>query len=210
MSQHVPVIVVGGGQAGLSVSWHLQQHGTPHLVFERQRAMHAWRERRWDAFCLVTPNWQCQLPGWPYRGDDPDGFMVKAEILDYLDGFLQHVKPPLREGVAVTRVRPGADGGYTVGTSAGDFTADAVVVASGGYDLPIVPAWAKALPADVLQLHSEQYRNPQALPPGAVVVVGCGQSGAQIAEDLHLAGRRVLLAPGPHRAARASTAARTW
>jgi putative flavoprotein involved in K+ transport len=194
---HVPVIIVGGGQAGLSVSWHLRQRGVEHLVFERQRAMHAWRERRWDAFCLVTPNWQCQLPGWPYRGNDPDGFMVKHEILDYLDGFLTHVNPPLREGVAVTRVRPRAEGGYAVRTGAGDFTADAVVVASGGYDLPIVPAWAKALPSDVMQLHSEQYKNPQALPPGAVLVVGCGQSGAQIAEDLHLAGRRVLLATGP-------------
>ena len=197
MSTHVPVIVVGGGQAGLSVSWHLQQRGIAHLVFERHRAMHAWRERRWDAFCLVTPNWQCDLPGWPYRGDDPDGFMVKSEILDYLDGFLKHVQPPLREGVAVTRVLPRADGSYAVSTSAGEFTADAVVVASGGYDLPIVPPWAQALPAEVKQLHSEQYKNPQALPPGGVLVVGCGQSGAQIAEDLHLAGRQVFLATGP-------------
>ncbi len=196
-THHVPVIIVGGGQAGLSVSWHLQQRGVEHLVFERKRAMHAWRERRWDAFCLVTPNWQCQLPGWPYRGNDPDGFMVKAEILDYLDGFLQHVKPPLREGVAVTRVRRRDEGGYAVSTSVGQFTADAVVVASGGYDQPIVPAWAQQLPADVLQLHSEQYKSPQSLPPGAVLVVGCGQSGAQIAEDLHLAGRKVLLATGP-------------
>lgn len=197
MTTHVPVIIVGGGQAGLSVSWHLQQRGIQHLVFERKRAMHAWRERRWDAFCLVTPNWQCQLPGWPYRGNDPDGFMVKADILDYLDGFLKHVAPPLREGVAVTRVRQRCDGGYAVNTSAGEFTADAVVVASGGYDVPIVPGWAQLLPHDVLQLHSEQYKNPPSLPPGAVLVVGCGQSGAQIAEDLHLAGRKVLLATGP-------------
>jgi putative flavoprotein involved in K+ transport len=197
MPQHLPVIVVGGGQAGLSASWHLQQQGIEHLVFERKRAMHAWRERRWDAFCLVTPNWQCALPGWPYRGDDPDGFMVKSEILAYLDGFLQHVNPPLREGVAVRRVAPRAEGGFSVSTSAGDFTADQVVVASGGYDQPIVPGWAAQLPPDLLQIHSEQYKNPQALPPGAVLVVGCGQSGAQIAEDLHLAGRQVVLATGP-------------
>jgi putative flavoprotein involved in K+ transport len=197
MTPHVPVIVVGGGQAGLSVSWHLQQRGIEHLVFEKQRAMHAWRERRWDAFSLVTPNWQCQLPGWPYRGDDPDGFMVKDEILAYLDGFLRHVNPPLREGVAVTRVLPRPGGGHAVSTSAGEFTADAVVVASGGYDVPIVPPWAADLPGEVLQCHSEQYKNPQSLPPGAVLVVGCGQSGAQIAEDLHLAGRQVHLATGP-------------
>jgi putative flavoprotein involved in K+ transport len=200
MTPHIPVIVVGGGQAGLSVSWYLQQQRIEHLVFERKHAMHAWRERRWDAFCLVTPNWQCQLPGWPYRGGDPDGFMKKPEILAYLDGFLQHVNPPLREGVSVRRVRPRAEGaerGFAVSTSAGEFTADEVVVASGGYDQPIVPGWAEKLPAEVLQLHSEQYKNPQALPPGAVLVVGCGQSGAQIAEDLHLAGRRVILATGP-------------
>jgi putative flavoprotein involved in K+ transport len=197
MNHHLPVIVVGGGQAGLSVSWWLQQRGIEHAVFEKRRAMSAWRERRWDTFCLVTPNWQCQLPGWPYRGNDPDGFMKKDEILAYLDGFLQHVKPPLREGVAVRRVAPRPQGGFSVNTSAGDFSADQVVVASGGYDQPIVPDWADRLPAGVLQIHSEQYQNPPSLPPGAVLVVGNGQSGAQIAEDLHLAGRTVHLATGP-------------
>lgn len=197
MTPHLPVIIVGGGQAGLSVSWYLQRHGIEHLVLEKRRAMSAWRDRRWDSFCLVTPNWQCQLPDWPYRGDDPDGFMVKDEILAYLDGFLRHVNPPLREGVTVRRVRPRDGGGFEVATSAGDFTADAVVVASGGYDEPIVPPWAASLPEGIVQVHSEQYRNPQSLPPGAVLVVGCGQSGAQIAEDLHLAGRRVVLATGP-------------
>jgi putative flavoprotein involved in K+ transport len=197
MIPHIPVIVVGGGQAGLSISWHLQQRDIEHLVFERQRAMHAWRERRWDNFCLVTPNWQCQLPGWPYRGSDPDGFMVKHEIIEYLDGFLQHMNPPLREGVTVLSVTPRDGEGFRVVTSAGVWTADQVVAASGGYDLPIVPDWAERLPGDVVQLHSEQYRNAQQLPSGAVLVVGCGQSGAQIAEDLHLAGRRVVLATGP-------------
>jgi putative flavoprotein involved in K+ transport len=197
MTPHLPVIVVGGGQAGLSVSWYLRQAGIEHLVFERRRAMHAWRERRWDAFCLVTPNWQCDLPGWPYRGDDPHGFMVKEQIIEYLDGFLRHVNPPLREGVRVLRVTPREGGGFDVLTSEGAWTADHVVVASGGYDLPIVPGWAAALPERVQQLHSEQYRHPGALPDGAVLVVGCGQSGAQIAEDLHLAGRQVVLATGP-------------
>ena len=197
MTAHVPVIIVGAGQAGLCVSWQLQRHGIEHLVLEKKQAMHAWRDRRWDTFCLVTPNWQCQLPDWPYRGSDPHGFMVKQEILAYLDGFLQHVRPPLREGVTVRSVMPRAEGGFDVHTSAGDYRADAVVVASGGYDAPIVPDWAQQLPADVLQLHSEQYRNPASLPAGAVLVVGCGQSGAQIAEDLHLAGRQVVLATGP-------------
>ncbi len=194
---HIPVLIVGGGQAGLSVSWCLKQRGIAHVVLEKHRAMHVWRERRWDNFCLVTPNWQCQLPGWPYRGDDPHGFMTKPQILAYLDGFLRHVAPPLREGVAVRHVRPRAGGGFEVHTSAGDWTADQVVVASGGYHTPIVPPWAAALPPELLQIHSEQYRSSAQLPPGAVLVVGCGQSGAQIAEDLHLAGRPVHLATGP-------------
>ncbi|MBT9488527.1 MAG: MSMEG_0569 family flavin-dependent oxidoreductase [Rubrivivax sp.] len=194
---HIPVLIVGGGQAGLSVSWCLKQRGIAHVVLEKHRAMHVWRERRWDNFCLVTPNWQCQLPGWPYRGDDPHGFMTKPQILDYLEGFLRHVAPPLHEGVAVQRVRPREGGGFEVHTSAGDWTADQVVVASGGYHTPIVPPWAAALPPEVLQIHSEQYRSTTQLPPGAVLVVGCGQSGAQIAEDLHLAGRPVHLATGP-------------
>lgn len=194
--QHRDVIVVGGGQAGLSVSHYLQQKRIDHLVIEKSQPMHAWRTQRWDAFCLVTPNWQCKLPGWDYQGDDPHGFMKKDEILAYLEGFKQHVNAPLLEGVAVKRVAPRRQGGFEVSTSDGEFTADQVVVASGGYHQPIIPRMAERLPADILQIHSEQYRNPQSLPEGAVLVVGCGQSGAQIAEDLHLAGKQVILATG--------------
>lgn len=191
------VVIVGGGQAGLSMSYWLQQRGIGHVVFEKQRAMHVWQTRRWDNFCLVTPNWQCQLPGHPYRGDDPHGFMRKAEIVEYLEGFRRAVNAPLREGAAVTRVRPLGEGaGFEVTTSAGTCRAAQVVVASGGYDVPIVPAMAQRLPPHVLQLHSHAYRNAEALPAGAVLVVGSGQSGAQIAEDLHLAGRQVVLAAG--------------
>ncbi|MFT3957250.1 MAG: MSMEG_0569 family flavin-dependent oxidoreductase [Piscinibacter sp.] len=190
------VVIVGGGQAGLSLSYYLQQRGIGHLVFEKQRAMHAWQDARWDNFCLVTPNWQCQLPGHPYRGDDPHGFMRKHQIAEYLEGFRRLVDPPIREGVAVTRVAPRDDGLWTVTSSDGECTAGQVVVASGGYHLPIVPAMAQRLPASIVQMHSEQYRNAESLPPGAVLVVGAGQSGAQIAEDLHLAGRRVILAAG--------------
>ncbi|MFK8252479.1 MSMEG_0569 family flavin-dependent oxidoreductase [Ancylobacter terrae] len=193
---HYPVIIVGGGQAGLSTSYHLTQRGIGHLVFEKERAMHAWETQRWDSFCLVTPNWQCDLPGHPYQGDDPHGFMVKEQILGYLKGFRAVVDPPIREGVAVTRVSPRGGGGFHVATSDGEYTADQVVVASGGYREPIIPAMAARLPAGIAQLHSEQYRNPQSLPDGAVLVVGSGQSGAQIAEDLHLAGRKVHLAVG--------------
>ncbi|MCZ2839549.1 MSMEG_0569 family flavin-dependent oxidoreductase [Modestobacter sp. VKM Ac-2985] len=193
---HVPVAVVGGGQAGLSLSWHLVQRGIEHVVLERDTIAHEWADARWDTFCLVTPNWQCQLPGWPYRGDDPDGFMVREEVVAFVRDYAASFSPPVHEGVAVTRLAPAAEGGYTLGTSAGELTADQVVLAVGGYHVPVVPPYAAALPPHVVQLHSQQYRSPSRLPDGDVLVVGTGQSGAQIAEDLHLAGRRVHLAVG--------------
>ncbi len=193
---HYGVLVIGGGQAGLSVSYYLKQAGIDHLVVEKNALTHTWREQRWDAFCLVTPNWQCALPGYPYRGDDPHGFMKKDEIIAYLDGFIAHVHAPVLERTEVKRVKQRDDGVYAITTTHGDFTADQVVVASGGYHTPIVPRLAERLPAGIVQLQSSAYRNPQALPEGAVMVVGTGQSGAQIAEDLHLAGRKVVLAVG--------------
>ncbi|WP_434106738.1 MSMEG_0569 family flavin-dependent oxidoreductase [Paraburkholderia caffeinilytica] len=193
---HYSVLVIGGGQAGLSVSYYLKQAGIGHLVVEKNTVTHTWRQQRWDAFCLVTPNWQCALPGYPYPGDDPHGFMKKDEIIDYLDGFIAHVDAPVIEHAEVKRVKQRDDGVYTIVTTQGDFTADQVVVASGGYHTPIVPRLAERLPASVVQLQSSAYRNPQALPEGVVMVVGTGQSGAQIAEDLHLAGRKVVLAVG--------------
>ncbi|MCJ8142537.1 MSMEG_0569 family flavin-dependent oxidoreductase [Ancylobacter sp. A5.8] len=195
-SPHLPVLIIGGGQAGLSTSYHLRQRGIDHLVLEKHRAMHAWSTQRWDNFCLVTPNWQCDLPGHPYPGSDPDGFMKKDEILAYLAGFRAAVAPPIREGVSVTRVARRPQGGFEVATSDGSYTADKVVVASGGYHQPVVPRMAERLPASIAQIHSAQYRNAEQLPEGAVLVVGSGQSGAQIAEDLHLAGRKVHLAVG--------------
>ncbi|MDR7035844.1 putative flavoprotein involved in K+ transport [Methylobacterium sp. BE186] len=194
--RHVPVAIVGGGQAGLSVSYHLKQRGIDHLVFEKKTAAHTWATQRWDTFCLVTPNWQCDLPGHRYDGPDPDGFMKKDEIVAYLQAFVAKVNPPIREGVAVTRVERREDGIFSVQTSEGDYTANEVVVASGGYHTPIIPRMAEKLPGAITQIHSNQYRNPGQLPEGAVLVVGSGQSGAQIAEDLHLAGRKVHLAVG--------------
>jgi putative flavoprotein involved in K+ transport len=197
---HHSVIIVGGGQAGLSASYYLQAQGIDHLLLEKNSLTHAWRHQRWDAFSLVTPNWQCALPGYrygiEYPGTDPHGFMVKDEINAYLAGFVAKVNAPALEGVTVRRVVPRSHGGYDVHTSKGEFTADQVIVASGGYHTPIIPRLAERLPADIAQIHSEQYRNPQSLPEGNVLVVGSGQSGAQIAEDLHLAGRKVFLAVG--------------
>ncbi|HIQ55018.1 FAD-dependent oxidoreductase [Pseudomonas abyssi] len=193
---HHSVIIIGGGQAGLSASYYLQQQGVDHLLLEKSALTNAWRTQRWDAFCLVTPNWQCQLPGYPYAGDDPHGFMKKDEIIAYLDGFIEMVNAPCRTGVTVQQVKPRAQGGYLVRTSDGEFTADQVIVASGGYQVPIIPRLAERVPTEIKQIHSEQYRNADLLPEGNVLVVGSGQSGAQIAEDLHLAGRKVFLAVG--------------
>ncbi|WP_189690380.1 MSMEG_0569 family flavin-dependent oxidoreductase [Pseudorhodoferax aquiterrae] len=189
------VVIVGGGQAGLSLSHYLQAQGLDHVVFEKHRALHSWSTQRWDNFCLVTPNWQCALPGHPYAGDDPHGFMKKEQIVQYLAAFRKSVDAPLREGVAVQQIRP-APGGFVVRSSAGECFAGQVVVASGGYHTPIVPRLAERLPPSIRQIHSADYRNADQLPPGKVLVVGSGQSGAQIAEDLHLAGRQVVLAVG--------------
>jgi putative flavoprotein involved in K+ transport len=193
---HRRVVVIGGGQAGLSMSYWLVQRGVDHLVLERDRVGYEWRERRWDSFCLVTPNWQCQLPGFPYTGADPDGFMGRDEVVRYLRAYADSFGPPLVEGVEVTRLRRERHGRFEVTTTAGTVTADQVVVATGPYQLPAVPPEAARLPESVTQLHSSQYRGAAQVPDGAVLVVGSGQSGCQIAEDLHLAGRRVHLSVG--------------
>lgn len=193
---HVSVAVIGGGQAGLAASYHLGQHGIEHVILEKNRIAHSWKTQRWDAFCLVTPNWQCQLPGFPYQGDDPKGFMLRDEIVAYVEGYAKHISAPVHEGVAVMSLRRGAEGRFLLDTSAGEMTADAVVLAVSGYHVPNVPRMAERLEGSVTQLHSSAYRNPAQLPDGEVLVVGSGQSGCQIAEDLHLAGRKVHLAVG--------------
>ncbi|MCF7552787.1 MSMEG_0569 family flavin-dependent oxidoreductase [Pseudonocardia sp. WMMC193] len=192
---HHPVIVVGGGQAGLSTSRVLTDRGIDHLVLEAETAGHEWADRRWDSFCLVTPNWQCALPGFAYDGPEPDGFMVRDEITQYLEKFVASFAPPLVEGVRATSLRA-REGRFEIATDRGTATADQVVIATGPYQVPRTPRMAERLPDSVVQVHSSEYRNPDQLPAGPVLVVGTGQSGCQIAEDLHLAGREVHLATG--------------
>ncbi|GLX93238.1 MSMEG_0569 family flavin-dependent oxidoreductase [Herbidospora sp. NBRC 101105] len=188
-----PVVVIGGGQAGLAMSHCLTRLGVGHVVLERGRVGESWRSRRWDSFCLVTPNWQCDLPGHPYAGGDPDGFMVREEIVAYLEAYAASFAPPLAERVTVTRLTA-VEGGFAVATDRGVLTAGQVVVATGPYQTPVVPRLAERL--TVPSLHSDAYRAPDGLPDGPVLVVGSGQSGCQIAEDLFLAGRTVHLAVG--------------
>jgi putative flavoprotein involved in K+ transport len=193
---HYPVIVIGAGQAGLSMSYLLKERGIDHVVFEKERVAESWRTKRWDTFCLVTPNWQCQLPGFPYSGPDPQGFMVKDEIVSYIESYARTFAPPLHEGVAVSRLQRGNMGGFELTTDIGAFTADQVIVATGGYQDATIPRMAERFPSELNQIHSSVYKNASELPPGDVLVVGSGQSGCQIAEDLHLSGRRVHLCVG--------------
>ena len=196
MTNHYPVVIVGGGQAGLSMSYCLKERGLDHIVFEKNQIASAWRSQRWDSFCLVTPNWQCQLPGYPYKGNEPEGFIKKDEIVAYIENYARSFNPPIQEGVEVLNLRRGDRGIFEVTTSIGDYTADQVVVAAGAYHQPKIPKIAERLPEHILQVHSSKYKNPESLPEGAVLVIGTGQSGCQIAEDLHLAGRKVHLCVG--------------
>lgn len=191
---HYSVIIVGGGQAGLAISYLLKQESIDHVIFEKNQIGHAWRNQRWDSFCLVTPNWQCRLPGFPYAGGDDQGFMLKDEIVQYLEDYAASFQAPIFEGVEVSKLSQRADA-FEVITSQGTYTADQVVVATGGYHTPKIAAIAKKLPPHIIQLHSMDYKNPETLPDN-VLLVGTGQSGCQIAEDLHLAGKTVHLATG--------------
>jgi putative flavoprotein involved in K+ transport len=196
MADSIETIIVGGGQAGLALSYYLSRQGRSHVILEQaQRPAVAWREHRWDSFTLVTPNWQIRMPGAEYQGDDPDGFMPRDEVVRYFEDYISRFELPIRYGVRVTSVERAADG-YRV--QAGEHTLDAanVVVATGLFQVPKVPACSANLPASVLQLTADHYRNPQALPAGAVLVVGTGQSGCQIAEELCRSGRKVYLCVG--------------
>ncbi len=197
MKKYYPVIIIGGGQAGLSISYCLKNKGIDHIIFEKNHIGYSWQKKRWDSFCLVTPNWQCTLPGYHYPGDDPEGFMKKDQIVDYIKDYAQSFNPPIKEGVEVFSIsRNDSQGLFDLSTSIGNYMADQVVVATGFYHQGKIPRIAEKFADNITQLHSSEYRNPESLPEGEVMVVGTGQSGCQIAEDLHLAGKKVHLCVG--------------
>ena len=193
--EKIETLIVGGGQAGLSTSYCLDQLGREHLVLEQSgQAGYAWRTDRWDSFTLLTPNWSIKLPGASYRGDNPGGFMPRAEFVSYLEKYIENFDLPVQYNTCVTGVSPLENGeGYLVRTDDKTFQAVNVVMATGQFQRPKIPDYSADIPADVLQLHSGQYRNAGQLPPGAVLVVGSAQSGTQITEEIYQSGRIVYL-----------------
>lgn len=192
MAEHTDTIIIGAGQAGISTSFHLKQQGREHVVLEQSdRAAKAWRER-WDSFTLITPNWTIRLPGAEYQGDHPDGFMHRDDVIAYFEDYIQRFELPIRHEVRVTSIEP-LKAGYRVSSEAGEFEAANVVVTTGLHQQPKFPPFSTKLSSEIHQLHSSQYRNPEALPDGAVLVVGSAQSGSQIAEELYQSERKVYL-----------------
>jgi putative flavoprotein involved in K+ transport len=197
-AEQVETLIIGGGQAGLVMSHRLKQRGLSHLVLERLRVAERWRSERWDGLKFQFPNWSVRLPDFPFPHTDPDAFAATSEIVEFIDAYAAFVAPPIRCGVAVTRLRrrDGAQG-FIAEIAGGTIAANNVVVATGPYQRALVPDLLRDHP--VFQVHASRYRNPEQLPPGAVLVAGAGASGAQIAEELLRAGRRVYLSVGRHR-----------
>lgn len=190
--EYIPVAVVGGGQAGLSTSYWLSARGIDHVVFDPAKPGDSWLAR-WDTFTLVTPNWSLDLPGHPYAGEDPDGFLPRDSIAQYVADFAETVRPTVVPERVVSLNR---GTGWELATAAGRWSADAVVVATGAFPHPRIPEFSAELPDEIVQVHSQNYRKPGQLPGGATLVVGSGQSGAQIVDDLRIAGREVWFAVG--------------
>lgn len=196
--EKIDTLIIGGGQAGLAMSAHLGKRGVSHLVLERHRIAERWRSERWDSLVANGPAWHDRFPDLEFDGINPDSFAPRDRIVSYFETFAQQITAPIRCGVNVTAVQKNPDGaGFRVETSDGVIEAANVVAATGPFQRPIIPT---VVPAEtgILQIHSSGYRNPGQLPEGAVLVVGAGSSGAQIADELQRAGKKVYLSVGPH------------
>lgn len=190
-------VIVGGGHSGLAMSRRLSDRGVDHVVLERGEVASSWRTQRWDSFTLLTPNWQTRLPGFRYDGGDPDGFMTGAQIGELLTSYASSIDAPVHPDTSVTSVR--SDGhGYEVVTDHGRWTSRSVVLAGGACNLPSVPTFAEALPDTVTSVDPLEYRRPEDLPDGGVLVVGAAATGIQLAEEIHASGRPVTLSVGEH------------
>jgi putative flavoprotein involved in K+ transport len=190
-------VVIGAGQSGLAMSRCLAARSIDHVVLERSDVANSWRTERWDSLRLLTPNWQCRLPGYAYDGDDPDGFMTSPEVVDFITDYAKMIAAPVQSGTTVTSVRR-TDDGYLVGTDQGEWRCETVVVATGAFNVPHVPAFAEAIPSSVTTLTPMEYRNPEQLGEGGVMVVGASATGVQLAAEIQSSGRQVTLAVGEH------------
>ncbi|MBR0831464.1 NAD(P)-binding domain-containing protein [Bradyrhizobium manausense] len=190
-------IIVGAGQSGLAMSWHLSTRSIDHVVLERGEVANSWLKERWDSLRLLTPNWQSRLPGYAYSGDDPDGFMTMPEVVRFLHQYASLSRAPIVTGARVTRVRQ-QEAGYEVETNLGAWRCRKLVIATGACNLASIPQLAAGLPARVASLTPLQYRNPGLLPDGGVMIVGASASGIQLAREIRAAGRRVVLCVGEH------------
>ncbi|HEX7081597.1 MAG TPA: NAD(P)-binding domain-containing protein [Gammaproteobacteria bacterium] len=193
----VDVVVIGAGHAGLAMSRCLAELSIDHVVLERGEIANSWRRERWDSLRLLTPNWQSRLPGYAYRGPDPDGYMSVSDVVEFIDGYARLIGASVKPHTTVTSVVAEACG-YRVATDRGDWRCRAVVLASGAHGVPAVPAAAAALPKSVTTLTPKTYRNPDQLDGGGVLVVGASASGIQLADEIRRSGRRVILAVGEH------------
>jgi len=193
----VDVIVIGAGHCGLAVSHYLAAASIDHVILERGEIANSWRRERWDSLRLLTPNWQSRLPGYQYAGDRPDDYMDMAEVIDFISGYAAHLRAPVYAQTEVLSVQAAGDG-YRVITNRGDWRSRALVIASGACNLPAVPAMSAQLPPSIQQVTPRDYRNPDQLEPGGVLVVGASATGLQLAEEIQLSGRPVTLAVGEH------------
>jgi putative flavoprotein involved in K+ transport len=190
-------VVVGAGHAGLAMSRCLSERGIDHVVLERGEVANSWRRERWDSLRLLTPNWLSRLPGYRYQGTHPDGFMSMSEVIGFIDAYARVIDAPVYTGTRVTAVRPERDG-YRVSTAHGDWRCRTVVIASGAFNVPVLPAMAAAVPRDVECISARDYRRPDQLADGGVLVVGASASGLQLADEIRRSQRPVMLAVGEH------------
>jgi putative flavoprotein involved in K+ transport len=190
-------IIIGAGQSGLAMSRHLTDRSIDHVVLERGEVANSWLTERWDSLRLLTPNWQSRLPGYAYAGDDPDGFMTMPEVVQFLQRYAELALAPVMTGICVTRVRQ-ANGGYELSTTQGAWRCRKLVIASGACNLASIPSLGAALPAQMTSITPLQYRRPDLLAEGGVMIVGASASGMQLAREIQASGRRVVLSVGEH------------
>jgi putative flavoprotein involved in K+ transport len=193
----IDCVIIGAGHAGLAVSRCLGERSIEHVILERGEVANSWKMERWESLRLLTPNWQSRLPGYGYEGDDPDGYRAVPELIDFLDRYARVISAPLRTRTTVTAVRR-VDDGYLVKTDQGDWRCKTIVIASGACNIAAVPSWGNAVPAAVQTLTPVQYRSPQQIAPGGVLVVGASATGVQLALEIQHSGRPVTLCVGEH------------